>query len=119
MAEEHNDAAKRMSDAVNLAAVNGSSGKWMAFKLSDGSTDHTVYDSRSSAVSHVSWPEHNCFIQVDPNGMQLKEAEAVLGYWRQLHDAGGRFRDPGFHMPFQPLLKSDQVNQIRILTRRK
>jgi hypothetical protein len=111
------DAAKRISDAVNLAALAGDIGKWMAFRLNTGTTDHTLYDSRAAAVEKQLWPEHMCFIQVMPGGMQPKEAQAYLLYWRALHDNGGRFRDADFTMPPMPLIKTDQIRQIQKLIR--
>jgi hypothetical protein len=110
------DAARRLSDAVSLAALNDDAGKWMAFKLSDGSTNNGIYDSRASAVAHTWWPELYCFIQVPPGGMQPREADAYLDYFRQLYDAGGRFHEPTFAMPLMPLTGADKQRQIRILT---
>lgn len=111
------DAAKRLSDAVNLAALSGGVGKWLACALSDGRTDHTLYDSRPDAVAHQLSAVHYCFVQVMPGGMEPREADSYLSYWRQLHDAGGRFHDPGFTMPLMPLTSADQRRQIRTLVK--
>lgn len=117
---QHNDlsAANRMSDAVNLAALNGDTGKWLAFSLSDGSTDHTAYDSRSLAVYYHKWDaDRFCYLQVPPGGMQPKEAESYLNYFRQLYTAGARFYEPAFAMPMMPLTKEDQNRQIQVLVK--
>jgi hypothetical protein len=111
------DAAKRVSDAVNLAVFGEGVGKWMAFGLSDGRTDNVLYDSRYDAVDHQLSAAYYLYVRVAPGGMQPREASALLGYWRQLHDAGGRFHDPGFAMPLMPLTGPDQKRQIQVLVK--
>lgn len=113
------DAAKRVSDAVTLAALSGGVGHWMAFGLSDGRTDNVHYDSRYDAVAHQLSAAYYLYVQVQPGGMQPRQASALLTYWRQLHDAGGRFHDPGFAMPLMPLTSPDKRRQIRTLVRGK
>jgi hypothetical protein len=55
------DAARRMSDIINLTITfNGVweiKDKWMAFRLSDGSTDGALYDTRQDAINHQSNPQ--------------------------------------------------------------
>lgn len=113
------DAAKRVSDAVNLSVFAGGVGKWMAFGLSDGRTDHVHYDSRYDAVSHQLSAAYYLYLQVMPGGIEPRQAQALLSYWRQLHDAGGRFHDPGFAMPLMPLTSVDKRRQIRHLVKGK
>lgn len=118
MQESHliSDAAKRMSDAVNLASMAGSEGKWMSFRLQTGTTDHALYDSRVDAASHMSFPEHFCYLKVPPGGMQPRECQAYLDYFRGIYEMGGRFdRDPAFNMPLMPLTKADAIRQMNVL----
>jgi hypothetical protein len=116
------DDARRMADAVTLAAVAGSANHWMAFHLSDGRpADRVPYDTRYDAVSHMRWDRDNfVYVLVPPDGMQPKEADACLTYARALHDAGFRLPDPEFIdvMPTMPALKSDQRKQINYLTKK-
>jgi hypothetical protein len=116
---EPSDAAKRMCEAVTLATLAGGTGRWMAFRLASGTTDHAQFDNRSQAVAHCTFPALFCFLQIAPNGMQPKEAEAVLGYWRQLYDAGGRFNDAELEMPLIPLTGADRQRQIHTLVKGK
>jgi hypothetical protein len=111
------DESKRMSDAVNLAMSLGGAGKWMAFRLQTGSTDHAIYSSRADAVAHCSMPSLFCFLQVAPGGMQPREADAYLSYFRQLYSAGGRFNDSDFRMPLMPLTGADKRRQIDVLVK--
>lgn len=104
-----------MSDAVTLAAIAGGAGNWLAVKLQDGRCDNTLYPSRSEAQRHQLSPEHCTFIQVPPDGMQIRQADAVLDFWRQCHSAGFRAVDPRDDMPSMPLTAPDARRQIRLL----
>ena len=94
----HSDAAKRISDAATLAWVfrgwDGSVGKWMAFKLEDGSTDHTVYDTKRDAILHVSNELNYAFFKLHPMGMTVCEAEIMLQFTRDAVKRGFRLADP-------------------------
>lgn len=92
----HTDAARRMSDGACIAwAVYNfdSVGKFMAFKLEDGSTNHDLYPSKADAVRHNDEFTH-CFIRLHPAGMTVCEAEIMLKFHRQAYDAGFRLTDP-------------------------
>jgi len=92
----HADPAKRMSDAAMLAWETDqwdSVGKWMAFKLEDGSTDHEVYPRKQDAVRHNDEFRH-CFIKLHPGGMGICEAQIMLTFHRNAYDAGFRLSDP-------------------------
>lgn len=114
---EPSDAAKRCSDAVNLAAVGGGAGFWLAIRLQDGGTDHGIYDTRQAAIRHQLRPEHCTYVQVPPDGMNPFEAEALLDYWRKLRDANVRDDDPGLTLPLMPLTAADRRRQIRVLSK--
>lgn len=94
---DHSDAAKRMSDATRLAwealGWDGTVGKWMAFKLEDGSTNNDVYDRKQEAVRHNDEFRH-CFIRLHPFGMNPCEAQIMLKIHRDAYDAGFRLADP-------------------------
>lgn len=116
------DDARRMADAVTLAAVAGSYGYWLAFHLSDGRpADRVPYETRYDAVRAMRWDRDLfVYVLVPPDGMQPKEADACLNYARALHDAGFRLPDPEFIdvTPTMPALKRDQRLQIKYLTKR-
>lgn len=88
------DAAKRVSDGMNLFAATGDFDtlfrSFVAFKLEDGSTDYVLYDSREDAirVTRNGPPVMVLSTREAPGGMPVKEALAVLTYHRALHDAG-------------------------------
>lgn len=80
----HSDAAKRISDTVNLHAVAGVRRGVIAFSLADGRSDGTVYDTRGQAVAHQHHDERYCgFIRLGPAGMSVCEAASVLRMQRQ------------------------------------
>lgn len=108
------DAAQRMADEITLHDLAGNAGKWAAIRLADGGSDHVAYDSRSDAVRHQTSPEYCTFILIPPGGMQLREADAVLHFWRQVYDAGYRAIDPRDDIPSMPLTAPEQREQIRL-----
>lgn len=108
------DAARRLSDEITLHAIAGSAGKWAAITLADGSSDHTPYDTRSDAVSHQISPEYCTFVLIPPDGMTVKEADVLLDFWRQCHDAGFRAVDPRDDIPSMPLRPEEAREQIRL-----
>jgi hypothetical protein len=108
------DAAKRLSDDITLHAVAGSAGMWAAVSLADGSTDRTPYPSRSEAVRHQHSPEYMTFVLIPPSGMTVREADVVLGFWRQVHDAGFRAVDPRDDIPAMPLRPEEAREQVRL-----
>jgi hypothetical protein len=114
----YSDAAKRCADTVTLHATAGNTMKWCAIRLSDGGSDNIVYDKRSDAVRHQLWEQLCAYVQVQPGGMQAKEAEVFLAYHRALYDAGYRLPDPEFQQPYMPLNPTERRAQIDVLTRK-
>jgi hypothetical protein len=112
------DAARRMASAVTLAAMNGGAGRFLAIRLRDGGSDHVLYDTRSDAVSHQLSPAHATYVLVPPDGMTTGQADRVLGYWRDLYDAGFRSNEPRDDIPSMPLTRPAGLRQIRLLTAR-
>jgi len=92
------DAAKRISDAATLAWVfhgwDGSVGRWMAFKLENGDTDHAIYDTKRDAVLHVPNELNYAFFKLHPMGMSVCEAEIMLQFTRDAVNRGFRLADP-------------------------
>jgi hypothetical protein len=120
------DDAKRISDEMTLHTLAGSAGHWAAFRLSDGQPkDHTAYVTWADAVKHAGKHDRDetIYLQVQPDGMQPREAESFLKYARFLHDAGHRLPPPdsaAFSYCSQlgsglPALKSDRYKMARHL----
>lgn len=94
----HTDAAKRVADEYNLHVCAGGSsavGRWVAFALADGSSDHVLYDSKRDAVIHQHHNEQTMmFLQVRPQSLPVCDAEQLLNMHRRMYDAGVRLTDP-------------------------
>lgn len=94
------EAGKRCSEAVNLAALVGGTGRWVAARLSTGETDGNVYDSKADAIKHaiinlkLLHESQAAYIQIPPGGMPAAEATRFLAVIRKLHAAGMRIIDP-------------------------
>jgi hypothetical protein len=79
------DAAKRISDAVNQAIVDGHRGRWMAFALEDGSSSGDTYDTRSDVVRyHGNAYRKHCYLQIPWDQLTPRAAEVYLHIHRQL-----------------------------------
>lgn len=89
-----------MSDALNMYRVNMPwemvRDKWMAFKLSDGTSDGVLYDSKRDAVRHQFNEFMCCYIAfVNLMGGATAQGCAVfLNFTRDAYDAGFRLPDP-------------------------
>ncbi len=93
----HSDAAKRISDTVNLhwaAGWDACIGKWIAFRLADGTGGHQLYDRKRDAVRDQSDEMLCLYLKIVPGGMDICEAEILLRTHRQLYDNGFRLHDP-------------------------
>ncbi len=95
---ELRSAAQRMSDAVNIAVTLGpdsAPGRYMAFRLDDGSTDEVVYDTRNDAIRHtMNKPGAYCYVCLTPDGMSVRVCERFLTGHRAMHAAGRRIPHP-------------------------
>jgi hypothetical protein len=87
------DAAKRIADRHNLAVLAGETGRWLAFRLSDGHADQTVYDTRDEAISHQLHEIQSMYVCVQPLPMPVLEALQLLVVTRRAYDAGYRITD--------------------------
>lgn len=121
------DAAKRLHDTFALHKIGegiGSYGRWFAVRLTDGTSDNTLYGSKSEAVNHQHHDENfYAFVQVGPWSMSLKEAETVLDVQRRMYDAGLRLADrdhaQGGRDVIRRLNKEDQRSQISSMLTQK
>jgi len=119
--KQHSDAAKRFCDTYNLhkiGAGNASLGKWIAVRLSDGTSDDTLYDDKLAAVTHQ---HHNeqfyAFVCIAPPSMKVCDAEVLIRTHRKMYDAGMRMTDPGHKRGGMDLItrltQSDQLAMAR------
>jgi len=68
-------------------------GRFMAFRLDNGSSDKVLYPAKKAAVRHNDEFRH-CFIRLHPGGMTACEAQIMLAFHRKAYDAGFRLADP-------------------------
>jgi hypothetical protein len=92
-------------------------GRWIAFRLVDGSADRTIYDTKQDAVRHQS-DEFLCgYVKLNLMPMTECEAEVVLVMHRKLYDNGFRMPDPdrkdGGKQPITPIVKADRIAAIQ------
>ncbi len=106
-----------MADEMTMHAVARSQG-WAVFRLADGTpADHTPYPARTEAVAAMRWDRDNfLYLEIQPDGMEPRAAQAVLNYARALHDAGFRLPDPEFdYDASMPAFSWDRAKTIRHL----
>lgn len=87
----YSDAARRISDTITLhllADGDGNHLKWLAFKLSDGTSDGVVYDDPVAAADHQLHYKQCAYIQIHRGGMSAKAAAVMLTYYRKVYEAG-------------------------------
>ena len=125
----HTDAAKRVSDGVNLHmlasdagwAWDNVKGRFMAFRLENGATDGVLYDSKRDAVRHQSDEMLCMYIKLHGGAMTVCEAEIMLKIHRQAYSNGFRLTDPDAKnggRDIIPRMATDKaLNQIRTLNR--
>lgn len=118
----HTDAAKRLSDSVNLhyAAIGFDSARhWIAVRLEDGSGGNELYDTKRDAVRHQ-LDEFLCaYICLTGTPMNVCEAEIILKMHRQAYDNGFRLVDPDARHGGRDIIPrvalEDRRKQIRAL----
>lgn len=85
------DAARRMCAEVNLVIVGTPHDllvrAWQAFRLDDGTTDHTLYPSRSSALSYQLRPCGVFCYRNALGGLPLRDAAIWLAMQRAAYEA--------------------------------
>lgn len=76
------DAARRIHDAYTLhllADPVGNENRWLAFALSDGTADPTLYDSKPDAMRAKGvFAGHYGYMPILPTGCSIAEAESYL-----------------------------------------
>lgn len=93
------DEARRIADAMTLHSIAGQAGQWASFRMSDGREVHrgAAYPSRIAAVIAARWDrDTTVYLEISPDGMEPKEAQAFLSYARYLHSRGWRLPSPDF-----------------------
>jgi hypothetical protein len=88
------DDARRLSDTVRLHITFGKAGQWLAVKLSDGSSDTTLYETRADAVAHQLHETQCAYVKIPRDDMSPRSAMTFLEMHRRLYDAGYRLQDP-------------------------
>lgn len=89
------DAARRISDTVRQAIVDGHRNRWMAFALEDGHSDGRVYDTRADAVRfHTNKYNRYLYLIVPWDDVTPRAAEVYLKIYRQLEKVGQHPDDP-------------------------
>ena len=91
---------KRMWDIINQTLTDNGPWAmrkmWMAFKLEDGSSDRTIYESLQLAKRYTDeWKYcYYCF-DVALGGISARDCEIFLDFHRQARDVNMAQRDPG------------------------
>ena len=119
----HSDDARRVSDATRLAWTalgwEGFTGKWMSFKLLDGSSDNRMYPTKHDAIRNASNEYHCMFLRMHPGGMSECEAQIMLSVHRNARR--NSFMLPRIDLPdggpdLIPRIGYDKIrNQLRAL----
>lgn len=109
----HSDAAKRLSDTYNLHKTFGEVRGVIAFSLSDGSSDDTVYPDRETAVAHQHHNEtRRGYTSLSAPYMSVCNAAALIRFERhaaKIAPAQRGARDGG--LVVIPRLTSDGLNR--------
>jgi hypothetical protein len=86
----HSDASRRVADEYNLHRVAGGEatiGRWISCALSDGRSDHTLYDSKADAELHQHGNETRyLYLPIKAMSMSVCSAATLLRTARMLYD---------------------------------
>ena len=122
------DTAKRAYDNVRLLAefndydTRVKQSPYVAIRLSDGGTDHRLYDTKQDAIKHQ-LHETLCayfsFRNAPAGFASYKDAAIYLAWNRATYDAGMRMVDPDHHAGGRdvamPTVREHLGNQLRRL----
>ena len=120
----HADYAKRAADNLNVhvaAMTTGGTGwaaigKWVALKLSDGSSDHTLYENKRDAVRHQSDEFLCAYVPLQRAWYDVCEMQTFMDVTRRAYDSGFRMADPDARSGGrQLLLPSGQRERLQVL----
>lgn len=98
--DEEIDSAKRLSNYINNVCVfqplDVVLNSWIAVRLSDGSTDGVLYDSRRDAVRHQPYEKQCAYLSLRaaPGGMDIQGAYAILKIHRDAYN------NPNYNISF-------------------
>lgn len=98
-----NDRGRRAAEAHNAARAVGGWGRWIAIRLSDGTTDGVIYDDRDAAIAHQLHEQQCFYVIVHPVDMTATEATALLNVAERAYDAGFDFTNPAGAVPIAPV----------------
>lgn len=120
----HSDSAKRLTDTYNLHRVSAGLlnfdvlRKWFAVRLSDGTSDQVLYDTKQEAIRHQHHNEQQyAFICIAPSSMNVCEAEVTMKTHRTLYDKGLRMVDPDSRTGGKDWIKRTSVEDQLSLSR--
>lgn len=98
MSREISERARRAYDHLRfLRTAHGSdcNGRWVAIKLSDGSCDQRLYDTKAGAVRFQLHETQCAYLCMPPDlEFSLKEIDLYLVVNENLYDAGLCLSDP-------------------------
>lgn len=122
----YGDAARRVADTYalhRLADPIGNIGQWFAVRLSDGSSDMSLYPSKKECIRHQTGDEQlYAYVQIVPATMSPHDAEIFLRTHRKLYDAGIRLVDPDHSAGGLDLItrvsREDQLANVRAALRK-
>lgn len=107
------DIGRRASEVISLHVLAGSVGKWVALRLSDGSSDGIPYDSRPDAIKHQLHEQLCCYVRVPSDGMPSAHALQFILINRALYAQGYRLADPD--MPGEPIYPMTDEEAFRVI----
>lgn len=93
----YSDEARRASDIINLhllADQSGNVGRWVAIRLSDGSSDNVLYDCKCDAKIHQLHEKQCVYVQIQPTGLSAKDAHILIQMYRDMYDKNMTMPDP-------------------------
>lgn len=118
---DHSDAAKRVSDTYRLhrlGAGHAAIGQFFAARLTDGTSDNVLYESKRAAVRHQHHNEtYFAFICIGAHDMNPCEAEEFLALQRMLYDKRIRLTDPDHVKGGREIVQRATVEDQRSLVR--
>lgn len=115
------DDVKRVKDEMDMHAAAGAHG-WAVFALQDGKPlDHTPYPAWNDAVRAAKWDRDNyMYLEIQPDGMPYREAQAVLRYARTIHQLGHRIPSPDWDAgPMVASMPGNRHDRRRMLAQLK
>lgn len=97
---ELTESGKRASDVINEIRAHHTWDelrmKWVAIRLSDGSSDKVLYDTRADCVKHQTHEQYCWYVAFRglAGGANPRECAIMLLFYREAYEAGFRGTDP-------------------------